>query len=311
MKRKSYLRCKRIEANLSSGRKVFRLLKFSDELSSIIKHARSCKKETLFQSILFYSSGACSFFYYLLDNVIWLSSKKYKLLGRIKDVFSLLRCIIEIVKSLHEIANDLQKEDKIIKKLGLYDNWFIADTEESYTLIRDLIKLRRQMSFYVLELVTNVLRAFMLYKSLRLYGSIYLDSIFVELWGVFSSFFALLKSIKRKSFEKTSTREKFKSDKKIKVIEEEEEEEEKKSKDLFDINHMEMSVDDSDLEEKSEHNPKFNDYNVTKFGAPTKNIVTPQNGSKSMIPNSKLKHVRSSQNVNKKGTINGLRNGRS
>ena len=304
LKKKSFLRWKRISANLSSGRKVFRLLKFSDELSTIIKYARGDKKATLFQDILFYSSGAWSFFFYLLDNIIWLSSKKFRLLSMLKDAFSLTRCIIEIVKSLHEIANDLGKEEKILKKLGLYDNCFIADTEESYTLIRDLIKLRRQMSFYVLELVTNILRVFMLYKSLKLYGSIYLDSIFVELWGVFSSFFALLKSIKRKSVENTSTREKVKGEKKIKVIEEE-----KKSKDLFDLNHMEMSVDDSDLEEKSDNNPKFNNYNVTKFGVPT-NILSAQNGSKNFKSNSKLKHVRSSQNVYQKGSISGLRNGK-
>ena len=221
LSKKSYLRCKRISANLSSGRKVFRLLKFSDELSNIIKYTRSSRKTTLFQDLLFYSSGVCSFFYYLLDNVIWLSSKKYKFLSRMKDLFSLARCVIEIWKWLHEIANDLKNEEKILKKLGLYDNYFVADTEESYALIRDLIKLRRQMSFYVLDLVTNILRVFMLFKSLRIYGSVYLDSIFVELWGVFSSFFALLKSVKKKSFEKTTKRDKEKVEKKVTVYEEE------------------------------------------------------------------------------------------
>lgn len=115
LKKKSYLRCKRIQSNLSSGRKVFRLLKFSDELSSIIKYARSRQKKSLFQDVLFYSSGVCSFFYYLFDNIIWLSSKKYKLLGKVKDIFSLARCLIEIWKSLYEIANDLKKEEKILK----------------------------------------------------------------------------------------------------------------------------------------------------------------------------------------------------
>jgi len=115
LKKKSYLRCKRIQSNLSSGRKVFRLLKFSDELSSIIKYARSHQKKSVFQDVLFYTSGVCSFFYYLFDNIIWLSYKKYKPLSRIKDLFSMARCIIETWKSLHEIANDLKKEEKILK----------------------------------------------------------------------------------------------------------------------------------------------------------------------------------------------------
>lgn len=75
LKRKSFLRCKRIQANLSAGRKVFRLLKFSDELSSILKHARNPGKVSIFQEVLFYSSAIWSFFYYLLDNIIWLSYK--------------------------------------------------------------------------------------------------------------------------------------------------------------------------------------------------------------------------------------------
>jgi hypothetical protein len=91
LKRKSYLRCKRVQSNLSAGRKVFRLLKFSDELSSILRHARNPGQRSTFQEILFYSSGLCSFFYYLLDNIIWLSYKKYKLLSRFKDIFSLGR----------------------------------------------------------------------------------------------------------------------------------------------------------------------------------------------------------------------------
>ena len=304
LNKKSYLRWKRISSNLSSGRKVFRLLKFSDELSSIIKYTRGNKKTTLFQDILFYSSGIWSFFYYLLDNIIWLSSKKYKFLSRMKDLFSLARCIIEIWKWLHEIAKDLKNEEKILKKLGLYDGFFVSDTEESYGLIRDLIKLRRQMSFYVLDLVTNVLRVFMLFKSLKFYGSIYLDSIFVELCGVFSSFFALLKSVKKKSFEKTAKRDNEKKenkDKKVTVYEEE-----KKSKDLFDINNMEMSVDDSDIEDQTDKYPKFSNFNVTKFGAPVSSIGSTQITS-SFKSNGKLKHVKSSQDVNQNGIIKGVR----
>ena len=101
--------------------------------------------------------------------------------GRVKDLFSLSRCLIEIYISLYEIATDLQKEERILKKLGLYDDCFISETEESYRLIRDLIKIRHQMSFYVLELVTNVLRVFMLYKSLKFWGSEYIEEVFVNI----------------------------------------------------------------------------------------------------------------------------------
>lgn len=307
LKKKSYLRCKRIQSNLSSGRKVFRLLKFSDEMSNIIRHARNPNKNTKFKEFLFYSSGICSFFYYLLDNIIWLSSRKYKFLGKIKDLFSLGRCLIEIWRTLHEIANDLQTEEKILKQLGLYDDCFIAETEESYILIRDLIKLRREMSYNVLELITNVLRVFMLYKSLKLYGSIYLDSIFVELCGVLSSFTALLKSVKKKSFEKTKKRDESKLEKRRVEIHEEE----KKSKDLFNLNQDIMSVDDSDLSTENGKYPEYQTYSVNKFNQPKSSLSSTHDLSISKKGNSKMKQVKSFQNLYQRGTINELRNNKS
>ena len=111
----------------------------------------------------------------------------------------------------------------------------------------------------------------------------------------------MLKSLKKKSFEKTAKRDKEKVEKKVTVYEEE-----RKSKDLFDINHMELSVDDSDLEDKQEKYPKFNDYNVTKFGTPVSSFDSTQVTS-SFKSNGKLKHVKSSQNVNQNEIIKGLR----
>lgn len=297
----SYQRSKRVKDNLSSGRKVFRLLKFSDEIANIIAHARGPNKNNFLQEILFYSSGICSFFYYLLDNIIWLSSKKFKLLGKIKDIFSLMRCLFEICKWLYELANDLKKEETILKKLGLYDDCFISETEESYKLIKDLIVLRRQMSFYVLELITNVLRTFMLYKSLKLMGSVYLDNIFVELCGVFSSFFALLKSVRKKSFEKKERKkaqEKLEQVKKAEIMEEE-----KRSKELFNINNMEMSVDDSDIEDPNFMQP----YTINPFHKFKSSMSSTHDISQSQKSNGKLKHVRSTLNV-KNGKLNGLKN---
>eukprot|EP00344_Euplotes_crassus_P002248 CAMPEP_0197014536 /NCGR_PEP_ID=MMETSP1380-20130617/70657_1 /TAXON_ID=5936 /ORGANISM="Euplotes crassus, Strain CT5" /LENGTH=206 /DNA_ID=CAMNT_0042439669 /DNA_START=14 /DNA_END=634 /DNA_ORIENTATION=+ len=112
----------KVQGQLSSGRKVFRLLKWSDEIGNMVKHSRGTKKKEFFKEVLFYSGGICSFFYYFLDNIIWASSNRYKLLRRIKDLFSLGRCLIEIYKSLYEIATDLKSEEKILKKLGLYDD---------------------------------------------------------------------------------------------------------------------------------------------------------------------------------------------
>jgi len=77
----------------------------------MIRHARKSNNNSIFQEILFYSSGICSFFYYFFDNLIWMSKNRYKALSRIKDLFSFSRCLIGVYISLYEIASDLQKEE--------------------------------------------------------------------------------------------------------------------------------------------------------------------------------------------------------
>lgn len=306
LKSKSYLQCKRIQSNLSSGRKVFRLLKFSDEISNVIKHARAPNNKNFLQELMFYSSGVWAIIYYFTDNVIWLSAKKYKPLSKIKDLFSMGRCLIEICKSVYELSNDLKKEEIILKKLGLYDDCFIAETEESYMLIKDLITLRRQMSFYVLELIVNVLRVFMLYKSLKFLGSVYIDTIFVELCGVFSSFFALLKSVKKKSYEKKQLKKSQEKNKKPKRVEFYEEE--KKSKDLFNLNNIELSVDDSDADNEKMNNQiqGYAQINKVKSSVSSTHDITESNKS-----NTKLKHAKSTVNVHAGGMLGDRKNNQS
>lgn len=285
---------------------MFRLLKFSDELSSLIKHARAPNDNNRLQEFMFYFAGTCSFFYYLLDNIIWLSSKKYKLLGKIKDIFSMGRCLMEIWRSLYEFARNLKQEEIILKKLGLYDECFITETEESYGLIKELIKLRRQMSFYVLELITNVLRVFMLYKSLKMPFALYMDNIFVEFCGVFSSFFALLKAIKKKSFDKKDNaikeKRKLEKGKRVKF-----EEEEVKDDDFFNMNNAEMSVDDSDIGNENIASPYVgypNGINKIKSDVSSTRHVTQSNVSNNKM---KLKQVKSHANVQQEWIDKGLK----
>jgi hypothetical protein len=66
---------KKVVKNISSGRKVFKFLRFVDEIKRIIdllgekgaKHGPLVKALALFARI-------CGFFYYLLDNMVWFSS---------------------------------------------------------------------------------------------------------------------------------------------------------------------------------------------------------------------------------------------
>lgn len=73
---KSVIIAKKVVKNISSGRKVFKFLRFVDEVKNISdllfegkadKHGIMVKGLALFARI-------CGFFYYLLDNVVWFSN---------------------------------------------------------------------------------------------------------------------------------------------------------------------------------------------------------------------------------------------
>ena len=205
--------------------------------------------------------------YYLLDNIIWLSLKKYKLLSKMKDFFSFTRWILEICKWIYEMNKDFNHEKKILKRLRSYERFLASDKDESYLLIQDLIKLRRQMNFYMLDLITNVFRGIMLFKSLSLYGSIYLDPIFVEFWGVIGNFFALLKSIKKRYISKEQRKVNFiKSKISSKFINW------SYSNELF----------QNYLGNGYIRHPKFTSFNHTKFGAPIAKIASTRESSSSL-----------------------------
>jgi hypothetical protein len=68
---KSVLKMKSMENNISSGRKIFRLLKFIDEFEEL-NNAIHNKDFTPIMRRLKILSSICSFFYFLFDNIIWL-----------------------------------------------------------------------------------------------------------------------------------------------------------------------------------------------------------------------------------------------
>ncbi len=66
---------KRVINNISSGRKVFKFLKFVDEIKLIVDILREKgAKHGIVVKILEFFVRICGFFYYLLDNVVWFTN---------------------------------------------------------------------------------------------------------------------------------------------------------------------------------------------------------------------------------------------
>lgn len=65
--------CKRVIEQLSSGRKVFKFLKFIDELKTIMEICMEEKKHGIFVFLVELVGKISGFFYYLLENIVWIA----------------------------------------------------------------------------------------------------------------------------------------------------------------------------------------------------------------------------------------------
>lgn len=117
--------CKRVIEQLSSGRKVFKFLKFVDEFKNIFDLFLKEKKHGFFVFLVELVGKVCGFFYYLLDNVVWIANigmiKKFVFKNvkwkRIKDLFTLVKNWASLIKSLLVWYRSIMQEKKIIEEL--------------------------------------------------------------------------------------------------------------------------------------------------------------------------------------------------
>ena len=115
-KEPSVNRAKKLENNISNGRKIFRLGLWLYEIpamESLIKD----KKMSFSLKVMKLISTCCSFFYYLTDNLVWLAgigyiepkifSYKWK---QIKNFFSLYKTILEVFISVYTVILKKREE---------------------------------------------------------------------------------------------------------------------------------------------------------------------------------------------------------
>ena len=100
---------------------------------------------------------ACAFGLYISDNMVWFANmgiidvrthfrgRRYEW-RRVKDVISLWKNIIELVKYLFDALRNLKRQFDIAEALGKLDETMVHKSH-SYELIRELISLRSKMRF--------------------------------------------------------------------------------------------------------------------------------------------------------------------
>eukprot|EP01017_Pseudomicrothorax_dubius_P034790 TRINITY_DN4803_c0_g1_i4.p1 TRINITY_DN4803_c0_g1~~TRINITY_DN4803_c0_g1_i4.p1 ORF type:complete len:212 (+),score=37.04 TRINITY_DN4803_c0_g1_i4:28-663(+) len=111
----SYRIAVNIESSMSSGRKIFRFLKFMDEIAEVSKVAKLKKK--LSRKILMIIGHLASAVYFFLDNTVWFASVGFfkdfftdpmiSYLKYRKDLFSFVRLITNLCLSIIRRKNTI------------------------------------------------------------------------------------------------------------------------------------------------------------------------------------------------------------
>jgi hypothetical protein len=196
---------KNIQVSMTNGRKIFRFLKWLDEIPKIMKCISDPNADRVVLLKLF--SHTCSLLYYFFDNLVWAASIGIisKMITFVnvkwavsKDFMSLIRCIVEIMISALVTKRAIQYEKECEEILKSAPSKIVSLDSSTQHTFKLLLQARRHRRYKVLELAQHILRVIMLCKSLRLPGHIHLSTIFMSVCALTSSYFSLFKMITEK-----------------------------------------------------------------------------------------------------------------
>lgn len=198
----SYKKAKKFESSISTGRKIFRLFLWINEMHEIVEIAQSAKL-TPFLKFMKTTSCICSFIYYFSDNAIWLAkigytgkevpfSEKLTTSGnpipwsRIKDNFSLSKTCLELfIFSCTYFLKCHEERDILLKLLACGKATEVISRKKiAFVYLRKLIIIRREKKFIELEILIYVMRLILLIGNLKLIGYHYLHPIAISICGL-------------------------------------------------------------------------------------------------------------------------------
>merc|ERR1712060_72411 len=113
-KEPSVNRAKKLESNISNGRKIFRLLLWLNEINEILSLIDNKKMNKVLRCMKIIST-CCSFCYYFADNAVWLAGMGYTsptIFKRhwkdLKNSFSLWKTWLELIIAVVNIILKIQ-----------------------------------------------------------------------------------------------------------------------------------------------------------------------------------------------------------
>ncbi|OMJ90346.1 hypothetical protein SteCoe_7255 [Stentor coeruleus] len=181
-----------VEKSMKNGRKLMRVLMFTDDLGALERSWKNRDKFNIMEALQVFMSIA-NIVYYLLDNLVWCADigiiSKFIAHANIKwkdtkDMSSLARCVIGLTLSF--IASFQTKERIRLLKEELMENPHkkVEKDKNTYGLTCDFVTTRREYRVQVLEAVVSILRFFMLAHALGFPLFKKLSKIFIAVCGI-------------------------------------------------------------------------------------------------------------------------------
>jgi hypothetical protein len=142
----------RIRATMKNTRKIFKFLKFIDQMASIIKNIES--KKPIYLKLVVILEHLMAFFSNLFDNIIWgintdiLSpwySSKLKRFKANKYFFSMLKIIFKLLVNNYKHHSRIKSMKEILNELKQYKEEQISSDNRTYDLCKEYLKHRYEI----------------------------------------------------------------------------------------------------------------------------------------------------------------------
>lgn len=199
----------KIKSSMSQARKVFRFLRFFEEIKRIVNTFES--KKTWHIKLLLLFSHVMSFLYYIHDNILWginigilsdvISEKNQIVWKTRKNSFSLIKVCLNIFKCLLLYIRRKKKENEMDRILYQCPKETISCENKTYDICRAVLRQRQKRRMEALDLFLSILRGIILVKRLKL-TSFNLNKIFVSFCGLITSTISLLKILTKNKKDK-------------------------------------------------------------------------------------------------------------
>lgn len=180
-----------LQDSVKTGRKVFRLLRWIEEIGSIDKNL---KKATEPISVMKFLRHLIGIFYYISDNLVWVAEAgvTHKYISEMswkwentKNVLSLIRYFLLMIITVLKAKKYQKMEEEATSNMKTR-NVLIFQGNGALSLMMDLFRIRNKRRYSYLSLMKNILRILMLYRVLNLPGYKRVSIIFHDVCGAVS-----------------------------------------------------------------------------------------------------------------------------